>query len=85
MIVLLMLCAMVYEYRGGVAGGPGRDVESSLSASNNNERRDEYANKNLVAEDRRAEVAQENDKELIEKAKGVAAAEPPQDKGSPPG
>lgn len=66
-----MVCATIYEYRSGAfkssTWGTSPDVES-LSASNNNERRAEYADKNLATEEQqRISVIPDNDKELIEK------------------
>lgn len=66
-----MVGATIYEYRSGAfkssTWGMSPDVES-LSASNNNERRAEYADKNLATEEQqRISVIPDNDKELIEK------------------
>ncbi|XP_008212464.1 nose resistant to fluoxetine protein 6 isoform X1 [Nasonia vitripennis] len=68
---VLMVCATIYEYRSGAFKSStwttSPDVES-LSASNNNERRAEYADKNLATEEQqRISVIPDNDKELIEK------------------
>ena len=52
-----MILSTIYEYRSGAFkstgswGGSTRDVEQSLSASNNNDRRAEYADKNLGTEE----------------------------------
>ncbi|XP_011493827.1 PREDICTED: nose resistant to fluoxetine protein 6-like [Ceratosolen solmsi marchali] len=86
--LLLMVCATIYEQRGGITGSkPRRDVES-LSASNNNERLAEYADKNLVVEELRigcdGSPAQDNSKELIEKAKGSKCLSTETDKADAP-
>ncbi|KAL7289343.1 hypothetical protein TKK_0016711 [Trichogramma kaykai] len=88
LVFFLMLCATIYEYRTG-AFSSGKAVTpdlESLSASNNNERKIEYADKNLAEEQQRITCGMSglagsngggggdgaNDKELIEKAeKGV--------------
>ncbi|XP_011632801.1 nose resistant to fluoxetine protein 6 [Pogonomyrmex barbatus] len=61
-ILMLMICAVVYEYR---SFPPVRDVESS-SVSNNNDKGSGFTDKNLN-QDRRISMGQENDQELIEK------------------
>jgi len=61
-ILMLMICAVVYEYR---SFPPAKDVESS-SVSNNNDKTNDFINKNLT-QDRRISMGQENDQELIEK------------------
>ncbi|XP_076233140.1 nose resistant to fluoxetine protein 6 [Calliopsis andreniformis] len=63
-ILLLMLCATIYEYRTMPSL---KDVESS-SMSNNNERLSNFSNKNLN-QDRRISMVQDNGEELIEKGK----------------
>ncbi|KOX80350.1 Nose resistant to fluoxetine protein 6 [Melipona quadrifasciata] len=62
-ILILMLCATIYEYR---IQPNVNDVESSMS--NNNERLNNFPNKNLN-QDR--ETIQENGEELIEKEKNL--------------
>ncbi|KAK1134367.1 hypothetical protein K0M31_012138 [Melipona bicolor] len=62
-ILILMLCATIYEYR---IQPNVNDVESSVS--NNNERLNNFPNKNLN-QDR--ETIQENGEELIEKEKNL--------------
>lgn len=69
MSLLLMICATIYEYRVGEFSAKRwntsvqHEAESlSASTTNNNERRTEYADKNLVGW--RVTV---QDKELIEK------------------
>jgi hypothetical protein len=73
-----MVCATMYEYRSGVLGSRQRRDAESLSASNNNERLAEYADKNLVAEELRigcdGSTVQDNDKELIDKGKSPKCA-----------
>lgn len=61
-ILVLMICATVYEYR---SFSPVKDIESS-SASNNNDKTNDFTDKNLN-EDRRIAIVQENGQELIEK------------------
>lgn len=57
-----MICATVYEYRSFPLV---RDVESS-SVSNNNDKTNDFMDKNLN-QDRRISIGQENGQELIEK------------------
>jgi len=74
-ILVLMICATVYEYRSFPSV---RDVESS-SVSNNNDRPNDFVDKN---QDRRISIGLENGQELIEKgAKGQQQKESPK-KGS---
>ncbi|KMR04996.1 acyl- delta desaturase [Lasius niger] len=61
-ILMLMICATVYEYR---SFSPVGDVESS-SVSNNNDKTNDFVDKNLN-QDRRISMGQENGQELIEK------------------
>ncbi|EZA49101.1 hypothetical protein DMN91_005938 [Ooceraea biroi] len=61
-ILVLMICATVYEYRSLPSV---RDVESS-SVSNNNDKTNDFVDKNLN-QDRRISIGQENGQELIEK------------------
>ncbi|XP_070170654.1 nose resistant to fluoxetine protein 6 isoform X2 [Polyergus mexicanus] len=61
-ILMLMICATVYEYR---SFSPMGDVESS-SVSNNNDKTNDFVDKNLN-QDRRISMGQENGQELIEK------------------
>lgn len=62
MILLLMICAIVYEYRSFPLA---KDIEFS-SVSNNNDKTNDFIDKNLN-QDRRISIGQENDQELIEK------------------
>lgn len=62
-ILLLMICATIYECR---VNEDESDVESSTTASNNNERFSNFADRNLT-EDRGVSIVQDNGKELIEK------------------
>lgn len=59
---MLMICAIVYEYRSFPSL---KDIESS-SVSNNNDKTNDFMDKNLNQE-RRISMGQENDQELIEK------------------
>lgn len=59
---MLMIGATAYEYRSFPLT---RDVESS-SVSNNNDKTNDFMDKNLN-QDRRISMGQENDQELIEK------------------
>ncbi|GAB1859561.1 Nose resistant to fluoxetine protein 6 [Camponotus japonicus] len=61
-ILILMICATVYEYR---SFSPVGDIESS-SVSNNNDKTNDFVDKNLN-QDRRISIGQENGQELIEK------------------
>ncbi|XP_011170992.1 nose resistant to fluoxetine protein 6 [Solenopsis invicta] len=61
-ILMLMIGATAYEYRSFPLT---RDVESS-SVSNNNDKTNDFMDKNLN-QDRRISMGQENDQELIEK------------------
>ncbi|XP_029168174.1 nose resistant to fluoxetine protein 6-like [Nylanderia fulva] len=61
-ILILMICATVYEYR---SFPPVGDIESS-SVSNNNDKTNDFVDKNLN-QDRRISMGQENGQELIEK------------------
>ncbi|XP_032670293.1 nose resistant to fluoxetine protein 6-like [Odontomachus brunneus] len=61
-ILLLMICATVYEYR---SFSPVKDTESS-STSNNNDKTNDFMDKNLNDEHRIA-MGPENGQELIEK------------------
>ncbi|XP_026670545.1 nose resistant to fluoxetine protein 6-like [Ceratina calcarata] len=69
MVILLMLCATIYEYRTLPSL---KDVESS-SISNNNERLSNFSNKNLNLNLNRdgAGMIKDNGEELIEKAKSL--------------
>lgn len=58
-----MICAIVYEYRSLPLA---RDIESSNNVSNNNDKTNDFIDKNLNQE-RRISMGQENDQELIEK------------------
>lgn len=62
-ILVLMICATVYEY---TTFHHVKDVESSSSVSNNNDKTNDYVDKNLN-QDRRISIGQENGQELIEK------------------
>ncbi|XP_020277996.1 nose resistant to fluoxetine protein 6-like [Pseudomyrmex gracilis] len=62
-ILVLMICATVYEYR---TFPHVKDVESSSSVSNNNDKTSDCVDKNLN-QDRRISIGQENGQELIEK------------------
>ncbi|XP_058799100.1 nose resistant to fluoxetine protein 6-like isoform X2 [Phymastichus coffea] len=69
--LLLMICATIYEYRTGQFASKGCSLSvqqeaESLSASNNNDRPAEYADKNLE-EQRGTGPRDHNDKELIER------------------
>lgn len=59
---MLMICAIVYEYRSLPSS---KDIESS-NVSNNNDKTNDFMDKNLNQE-RRISMGQENDQELIEK------------------
>lgn len=59
---MLMVCATVYEYR---SVSPVKDIESS-SASNNNDKTNDFMDKNLNDE-RKIAMGPENGQELIEK------------------
>lgn len=61
-ILLLMICAIVYEYRSFPLA---KEIEFS-SVSNNNDKTNDFIDKNLN-QDRRISIGQENDQELIEK------------------
>ncbi|XP_012061974.1 PREDICTED: nose resistant to fluoxetine protein 6-like, partial [Atta cephalotes] len=61
-ILLLMICAIVYEYRSFPLA---KNIEFS-SVSNNNDKTNDFIDKNLN-QDRRISIGQENDQELIEK------------------
>ncbi|XP_050456322.1 nose resistant to fluoxetine protein 6-like [Cataglyphis hispanica] len=61
-ILMLMICATVYEYK---SFSPIGDIESS-SVSNNNDKVNDFVDKNLN-QDRRISMGQENGQELIEK------------------
>ncbi|XP_011256830.1 nose resistant to fluoxetine protein 6 isoform X2 [Camponotus floridanus] len=61
-ILILMICATVYEYR---SFSPIKDIESS-SMSNNNDKTNDFVDKNLN-QDRTISMGQENGQELIEK------------------
>lgn len=65
-MLLLMLCAAIYEYRTMPSD---KDAES-LSVSNNNERLSNFSNKNLN-QDHHGVGPQENGEELIEKGKSL--------------
>ncbi|TGZ45983.1 Nose resistant to fluoxetine protein 6 [Temnothorax longispinosus] len=71
-ILMLMICAVVYEYRSLPLA---RDIESS-SVSNNNDKTNDFINKNLNQE-RRISMGQENDQELIEKGRKHPQKESP--------
>jgi len=58
---MLMICATVYEYKSFPLA---RDIESS-SISNNNDKTNDFIDKNLNQDHRIS--GQENDQELIEK------------------
>lgn len=60
---MLMVCAIVYEYR---SLPPVKDIESSSSASNNNDKTADFMDKNLN-DDRGITMGPENGQELIEK------------------
>lgn len=66
-----MLCATIYEYKNYE---PETDVESSSTHTNNNERINTYADRNLP-EERRISMIQDNGKELIEKMDKVGQVE----------
>lgn len=80
-ILALMTCATLYEYRSFPVAG---DVESS-SVSNNNDKNNDFLDKNLT-QDRRISIGQENGQELIEKGvKHLQKENPMQKKDSDEG